>query len=109
LPARRKLRGPYADSALLSVSARPNSPSPPSRWESPLASFHSQPGIPPSIPVERVNGQNTPTVTSRRGVDAIPPIEVAPPKSNKVRRRACQTTGTQRRIGVVPSNGRTKR
>jgi hypothetical protein len=61
LPARRKLRGPYADSALLSVSARPNSPSPPSRWESPLASFHSQPGIPPSIPVERVNGQNTPT------------------------------------------------
>ncbi len=52
-------------------------------------------------------GSNICSVTSRGGVDAIPPIEkVAPPK--KVRRRTCQTTGTQRRIGNVPGSGRTK-
>jgi hypothetical protein len=80
LPARRSPKRPYAGSALLSVSAHPNSPSLPPRWETPPAGSDSQPGFPPSILVERVNGHKTPTVTSRRGVDAIPPIKkVAPP------------------------------
>ena len=64
-----------AGTASPSLAAHPNFPSPPPRRELPLAGSHSQPGMPPSILVKRVNSQKAPTVTSRRGVDAIRPIE----------------------------------